>query len=128
MQRLVEEAVRVAGQIRTPEKVCEFDVKGWEEELVKLFTTYTHLRRLLILRYLSAHGGTPIATLAEKIGMSPDAAYRHLDKLLRRGVVVCIGKAPAHWGVAPVSGDVWRTKLLALVLREFKSYRTTTAA
>jgi DNA-binding MarR family transcriptional regulator len=108
---------------RTPHEVCDSADASWDAvqaALMKLFTTYTHLRRLLLLRQLAVGKGDTAVALAERIGMSPDAAYRHLDKLRRRGVVVCSGQPPERWQVATHRGQSCRQKLLALVLRAMR--------
>ncbi len=124
LRELLDEALLAAWKIRTPDKVCEFETGRWDDSLLKLFTTYTHLRRLLILRLLDSHGAVTIASVSEQIGMSPDAAYRHLDKLRRRGVVASSGTHPVYWSVVPVTGAALRQRLLACVLRELQRSQT----
>ena len=126
LRELVDEALDVKNLIRTPLKVCESELTAWDEvfeALVKLFTTYTHLRRLLLLRQLARQGVGTAGELAERIGMSLAAAYRHLDKLQRRGVVHGDGLDPVQWRVVACKGAACQQKLLALVLREFKAHR-----
>ncbi len=51
------------------------------------FTAYTNLRRLLLLRLLSEQGPMDSAAVMQKIGLSQAAMRRHVDKLLRRGIL-----------------------------------------
>jgi len=107
-----------------PVQVCDSaPASSWEDvyaALVNLFTTYTHLRRLLILRQLARQGECTADDLSESIGMSADATYRHLDKLKRRSVIASIAAAPAMWCLVPHEGSACRQQLLALVLRELR--------
>ncbi|MBM4047891.1 MAG: helix-turn-helix domain-containing protein [Planctomycetes bacterium] len=62
----------------------------WDDlaaKIMSFLTAYTHLRRLLLIRYLATHGPTPLTQLREAIQMSENAAYRQLDKLRRRGLL-----------------------------------------
>jgi DNA-binding IclR family transcriptional regulator len=124
LRGLVARVMRDAGPLRGAKSLRGQEFEAWVGSLVKLFTTYTHLRRLLILRQLVKDGTGTIAGLTERIGLSPAAAYRHLDKLCRRGIVVCDGKEPAHWRLAPGGGDNLRQQLQSLVVCELKADRT----
>ncbi|MBM4049459.1 MAG: helix-turn-helix domain-containing protein, partial [Planctomycetes bacterium] len=65
-------------------------------------TAYTHLRRLLILRYLAQQPRADEETIRDKIGMSPSAVSRQLLKLRRRGLVECVrGEGAQQWQLAP---------------------------
>ena len=88
--------------------------------LMKLFTTYTHLRRLLILRHLAVNGACTAAVLEQRIGMSPAAMARQLDKLLRRGLVSVVGDAPPTWDLEPKPKSGLCQSLRTVVLRELK--------
>jgi len=55
--------------------------------LIEFFTSFTHPRRLQILRHLSLHGQTVAGSLPDELSMSPQACARHLSKLSRRGCV-----------------------------------------
>ncbi|MEI8242391.1 MAG: helix-turn-helix domain-containing protein [bacterium] len=60
------------------------------EEIVRAATAFTHVRRILIVQALSAKP-LDAATLSVVCGISRPALYRHLDKLVRRGVVATDG-------------------------------------
>ena len=81
-----------------------------------LFTTYTHLRRLLLLRKLAGANACTTAELSAAVGMSDLATARHLDKLLRRGVVSVTGTAPPTWRLAQGVRPALRRRLLTAVL------------
>jgi DNA-binding transcriptional ArsR family regulator len=91
-----------------------------DEVLMKLFTTYTHLRRLLILRHLALNGACTAAELEQRIGMSPAAMARHLDKLLRRGLVSVAGDAPPTWDLAPLPKPGLCRSLRVVILHKLK--------
>ena len=78
---------------------------SWEavfERMAFVFTAYTHLRRLLILRHLARNGPVRQDALAEAIGMSPPAASRQLSKLRRRGLVERAGDGGnGAWRLVP---------------------------
>ena len=50
-------------------------------------TAFAHVRRLQILRFLDQCGARHAIALGESLHMSPQACWRHLDKLRRRGYV-----------------------------------------
>lgn len=93
------------------EVVCpEHEEPTWPELYEMMcfdFTAYTHLRRLLMLRYLDGHQGRDLAQMSREIGMSHMAGWRHTDKLLRRGLlhesrdgrrgVLAIQHPPSTW-------------------------------
>jgi hypothetical protein len=54
--------------------------------MMRAFTAFTHPRRILMVRAL-ADGPAALHVLAERCAISPLAAGRHADKLLRRGVI-----------------------------------------
>ena len=56
-----------------------------EVRIVQAATAFTHERRIRLAQALSVKAGRP-DDLARRCGMSLDAAYRHLDKLARRGL------------------------------------------
>ena len=120
LRALLGEVMSAKELNRIPLEVCDKANASNEailEALVKLFTTYTHLRRLLLLRQLATGTDTTVTALTERIGMSPDAVYRHLDKLRRRGVVTYQGTLPESWRVSAHRGPTCRERLLTLVLR-----------
>lgn len=122
LQELLHDLFAHADLDRTLVQVCDAGTPpSWEavfEALVKVFTAYTHLRRLLILREVARRGACSEAALVEAIGMSPDATRRHVAKLRRRGLLSPGDVAPATWHLAPLAGPVARRKLWAAVQRE----------
>ena len=50
-------------------------------------TTFTHPRRIAIVQSLCKHGKAQSSTLCKDCGVSRLAMQRHLDKLLRRGII-----------------------------------------
>ena len=125
VRHLLQEVCTATHPCRTPVQVCDkADAASWEavfSALVELVTTYTHLRRLLILKHLTGTGACGAYELAEHVGMSPDATYRHLDKLKRRSVVASSGSTPELWFVRPHKGRNFHDQLLALVLQELRA-------
>ncbi len=107
---------------RTVVQVCEpGTTPSWEavfEALVKLCTTYTHLRRLLILREVARRGACSSAELMEAVGMSADATRRQVAKLCRRGLLAADETAPDRWQLAPPAGPDARRQLWSLVRLE----------
>jgi DNA-binding transcriptional ArsR family regulator len=122
LQELLHDVFAHGDLHRTVVQVCdESTPPSWEtvfDALVKLFTTYTHLRRLLILREVTNRGDCTADVLRESIGMSEEATQRHVDKLLRRGMLAADAVVPDQWHLAPLSGPVCRRKLWAAVQRE----------
>lgn len=109
-------------QNSTPREVWNSGAqKEKDEELVKLFTTYTHLRRLLMLRHLAVKGSASAADLARHVGMSAAATSRHLLKLQRRGVVSAEGPAPHRWQLSTHTAPALRRTMLNIVLRALKA-------
>jgi DNA-binding transcriptional ArsR family regulator len=95
------------------------DWEGVFNLLVKEFTVYTHLRRLLILRQLASKARCETDELINVVRLSPDALWRHLDKLQRRGVV-----APASdgaWRLIDDGGARCRRHLREIVLRALRT-------
>jgi DNA-binding transcriptional ArsR family regulator len=85
-------------------------------------TAFTDLRRLQILRRLLRKGEANLETLYQELKMSPAAALRQTDKLVRRGFVCreasgddtvfrlarkC--KTPIHTGLWEVVRSSWKT-------------------
>lgn len=54
--------------------------------IVKTLTAFTHPRRLRILRQLHLDAQQTAAVLSQETDVSPQALWRHLDKLRRRGL------------------------------------------
>lgn len=124
LQTMVRAVCAAPEPDRIPVQVCDSTpATSWEDvyaALVKLFTTYTHLRRLMILRQLASQGECTAGELSESVGMSADATYRHLDKLNRRNVIASLAAPHGTWCLVPHEGAAYRQQLLALVLRELR--------
>jgi predicted ArsR family transcriptional regulator len=59
-----------------------------DDDVFRAFTAYTHPRRIAIIRFLSATSqAVTTREIAAGTGMSTDAAWRHLGKLTRRGIL-----------------------------------------
>ena len=86
------------------------------DALFKLFTAYTHLRRLFLLRYLARQGASTTGRLCEQLKMSAAAAHRHLHKLRRRALLM-VSDVSATWAFAPPSKLPGHRRLLVSVVR-----------
>jgi len=123
LQRLLRAAFKGENPNRTPAQVCDWVEPSdltWDavfDALVAHFTVYTHLRRLLIIRHLARGGPGTLEDLVSSIGMSQDAARRHLAKLHRRGLVRPRSEAPGHWELVRGGGPRLRRGLLNAFLR-----------
>ncbi len=124
MQSLVRDMFGSATSNSTLRKVWNFtpspEVAAEEELFMKLFTTYTHLRRLMILRCLLQAGPLSTDQLAGRLKMSGPAMHRHLNKLQRRAVVTVTAKRPQVWCLARPTDFAFRRQLLDNVLRSLK--------
>jgi DNA-binding transcriptional ArsR family regulator len=123
IQRLLAEVFGGRDLNCTRAQVCDSTSivsRGWNpvfDALLKHATAFTHLRRLLMLRTLASKGPCRLEELASNIGMSPDAARRHLDKLRRRGVIAGDPKTSGAWTLIRAPQPPCLQKLLAIVLR-----------
>ncbi len=86
-------------------------------ELIRTFTTYTHLRRLVILRNLAARTNCTALELGQLVHMSPAATRRHLEKLKRRGVVRSDGETTDSWRLEHQMEGVLPRDMLRIILR-----------
>ena len=125
IRRIVHRLLGSEGLAQTAQAVCPDDAQAtWEtvyEAMCFDFTAYTHLRRLMILRFLDRQDSADLARICSEIGMSPMAARRQTDKLIRRGIlrkgrdgrmtVVCICRERSTW---------LRTRLLTCVLSSLR--------
>ena len=122
LQILVRELFKDDEQNSTPAQVWNFaGASSWEEALEKLpkfFSSYTHLRRLLLLRCLARQGIRSTEQLAAEIHISIPAIHRHLHKLQRRGLICAAGRAPTQWQLAAPVEPIFHRKLLSIILRE----------
>ena len=103
---------------------------SWEcvfRALVQTFTTYTHLRRLLILREIAKRGLCSATDIQEAVGMSPQAAERQLEKLCRRHMLVAHAGTPTRWSLALAPSSEFNRKLWDLVRRELQIHQNRTA-
>ena len=123
MQKLLRTIFGAGDRNRTLSKVCNSTGTargGWSdvyEALMAGFTTFTHLRRLMILRWLAQHKTGSPEELVARVGMSADAARRHLDKLRRRGVVQIESGTSERWTIRREGGSPFHRQLLESVLR-----------
>ncbi len=88
--------------------------------LIKLFTAYTHLRRLFIIRYLARQGAATTEQLCEQLQLSAAAAHRHLRKLQRRGLLLS-RDVSTSWMLASPAKLAGQRNLLALVVRALQA-------
>jgi len=86
---------------RDPPAVAACDQASSKEysdaALFKLFTAFTHPRRLQIIRHLAEHDACCQTTLVVELAMSPTALSRHMEKLTRRGIIA-MKKSKGVWG------------------------------
>jgi DNA-binding transcriptional ArsR family regulator len=97
---------------------------GWEAVfagLEKHVTTYTHLRRLLILRELARKHTCRAEEITGTIRMSAGALGRHLDKLQRRGVIREPATKAGAWTIVRDARPPCRQRLLEIVLRALQA-------
>ena len=93
-----------------------------DEEIFAFLTAFTHPRRLQILRWLAQHGPSARPAIAGALSMSGDACHRHLDRLLRRGMVVRQGISRGNVYRLNLSiGSKFGSQLLAKVLSHLKT-------
>jgi len=62
-----------------------------EGDVFRILTGFTHPRRVVILRVLKLSGPLSFDALVRATDISPQALYRHLDKLSDRGLI-CEGR------------------------------------
>ena len=116
------ELARAGGQGRsTPVGVpSDRDMFAW-------FTAFTHPRRLQLVRLIHESQGKAvrIVGLTRRLSMSPPALSRHVDKLVRRGVVRRAIRRPrggqarkATLELIERPGNPWLRRLCAYVLEE----------
>lgn len=127
MQNLLRQIFIPGKGNRALAQVCDYvgAARGsWEEVYCVLFahyTAYTHLRRLLLVRQLAREGACSCEELESSVGMSPDAAGRHLDKLRRRGLVRQADNDSKKWELAGSEKAAFRQSLLEAVLHALVS-------
>lgn len=95
--------------------------KKADADMIKVFTTYTHLRRLLVLRYLAIKGPSSPVDLMTQVGMSRAAVHRHLTKLQRRGVLINVDSKSHLWRMATKPSAMMQRKMLGIVLRALRA-------
>lgn len=84
--------------------------------LFACFTSFTHPRRLQIIRYLAQEGAVGAGEVASRLSMSARAAARHLDKLDRRGYVRRKSRGPlTTYRLATGKGAVQQAVFRAVV-------------
>lgn len=113
---------------RTLGQVCDLTSptpREWDtvfDAMIRHATTFTHLRRLLLLRWLANKGPSRPQVMATGVGMSPDAVRRHLDKLRRRGVIASTGGTSGAWALVCAPDPAARARLLTIVLRALRNH------
>lgn len=105
---------KLCAEAREPTWEAVFDV------LLKLFTAYTHPRRLYLLRFLAGQGASTTGHLCEQLKMSAAAAHRHLHKLQRRALLA-VSDVSATWVFAPPSKLSGQRRLLVSVVRALQA-------
>ena len=72
-----------------------------DADMIRVFTAFTHPRRIVIVRELKRARTLSFEDLARATSISPQALYRHLDKLADRRLV---SQAREGWRLAPGAG------------------------
>lgn len=72
-----------------------------EADMIRVFTAFTHPRRIVIVRELKRARTLSFEDLARATSISPQALYRHLNKLADRGLVA---QTRNGWRLAPGAG------------------------
>jgi DNA-binding transcriptional ArsR family regulator len=85
---LPDSSVAVATPILTAMRRALIDNRLSSAAIAATLTAFTHPRRLVILRHLYLDVRQTACNLSRETNVSPQALWRHLDKLRRRGVVV----------------------------------------
>lgn len=76
-----------------------FDKGTYKEAyMIRVFTAFTHPRRIMIVRQLRRTRALSFDDLVHATSISPQALYRHLDKLADRGLVA---QTRNGWRLAP---------------------------
>jgi DNA-binding transcriptional ArsR family regulator len=88
------------------------DDKMSAEAVTGELTAFTHLRRLAVLRVLGQHGSLSPERLSVLTQISPPALLRHLNKLLRHGLVR--HERRGKWSAASAPSQLAKA-LLALI-------------
>jgi len=81
-------------------------------------TAFANVRRLQLLRFLHGHGAGSVGTLRAQLSMSPQACWRHLDKLRRRGYVRSHGRGA--WSLSRKASTRFHSALFAEVTRTWE--------
>lgn len=96
LRRIIQRLLGSATLADAGQAVCSDEKRlTWDrvyETMCFDFTAYTHLRRLLVLRFLDQQDAATLPRICREIGMSHMAAWRQTDKLIRRGIL-CEGRA-----------------------------------
>jgi hypothetical protein len=99
--------------------VCDSNRRTWDDAGAATpnhTTTFTRLRRLLLLRLLDRGKISPPQEMTTSANILADAARRHLDKLRRRGVAASVLEAPGAWTIGRNHQPPCRQMLLTIVL------------
>jgi DNA-binding transcriptional ArsR family regulator len=89
--------------------------------LFSWFTSFTHPRRLQIIRHLSRFGASPQEDLVNELRMSPAAVCRHMSKLARRGMVRKVGPQRMAKYELALDGSSDHSSLLQAVVNSLDS-------
>jgi len=95
-----------------------------DDALFRFFTSFTHPRRLQIVRRLRSGGGGRRSVMASELGMSPLACWRHVDKLERRGLVSEQGHERPPMCRLVRQKNALKRRLLEAVVAELESFHT----
>jgi DNA-binding transcriptional ArsR family regulator len=80
-------------------------------------TAFAQVRRLQLVRFLTQQPKPTLESLTQPLSMSPQACWRHLDKLFRRGYVRREGRGA--WALSPRGRTRFHHALLAEVERSW---------
>lgn len=83
--------------------------------VIRTLTAFTHPRRLSILSYLQKHNTVAFERLSTATAISPQALYRHLEKLKSRGLIAVNDHC---WRLTSPSEDLAKALLILLAQEE----------
>ncbi len=106
--------VPVARPLLVALRVALVTACGEPADVFRMLTGFTHPRRLVILRTLSENGPLSLDELVRATAITARALYRHLDKLLARGLVE---REDDGWRLAAKPSSL-ATALLELATRQ----------
>ena len=83
-----DDSVVSAASVLSAMKSALLDDSVAETKIISAVTAYTHPRRVEIVRALAFSEAIEAQTLSPQVGISLPALFRHLDKLIARGVII----------------------------------------